>query len=220
MNISTQLKGFSLFSHATDQEIEEIAKGCSYKTYDPNTIVLSEGDVSGNVYFIAKGHLQVYLSNQSGKMIIIKDLKESESFGELGVVCNTVRSANIITKSETTLISIADTSYKKFYQNNLVAAQSVIDILASSLSKLTKDYESLALDDLSHRLIRLLFDLSVEKDGVLIVTHTHNEIANRVVSSRESVTRAIAVLKNKEMLEANDSGICLTNKLINMYSHI
>ncbi len=220
MNISTQLKEFGLFSHATKQEMYEIAKGCSYKTYDPNTIILSEGDVSGNVYFITKGHLQVYLSNQSGKMIIIKDLKEAESFGELGVVCNTVRSANIITKSETILVSIAGASYKKYYQNNLIAAQSVIAILASSLSKLTKDYESLALDDLSHRLIRLLFDLSIEQNGALIVTNTHNDIANRVASSRESVTRAIAVLKDKDMLKANENGICLTDKLINMYSHI
>lgn len=220
MNIFKQLREFSLFTHATDKEVEEIAKGCSYKTYDPNTIVLSEGDVSRNVYFIAKGRLQVYLSNQSGKIITIKDLRDSESFGELGVVCNTVRSANIITKSETTLVSIAGKSYKDFYQNNLIASQSVIDILASSLSKLTKDYESLALDDLSHRLIRLLFDISEDRDGELIVTHTHNEIANRVASSRESVTRAIAVLKNNDMLETNEFGIRLTKKLVNRYAQI
>jgi cAMP-binding proteins - catabolite gene activator and regulatory subunit of cAMP-dependent protein kinases len=220
MNTSAILKDFELFKDATEHEIDEVAKGSCYKTYDSNTIVLSEGDESNTVYFILKGRLQVYLSNQSGKLIIIKDLCEQESFGELGVVCNTERSANIITKSETVLIAITGASYKNYYQNNLLAAQSVINILASSLAKLTKDYESLALDDLSHRLIRLLLDLSEEEEGSLIVNHTHNEIANRVASSREAVTRAISAMKSSELLEANESGIRLTNKLISMYAHV
>jgi len=220
MNIPAKLKEFDLFTSAAKNEIEEISKGSSYKTYDSNTIVLSEGDVSNYVYFIVKGCLQVYLSNQAGKLIIIKDLGKAESFGELGVVCNTERSANIITKSETELIAISGVSYKSYYQNNLIAAQSVIRILASSLAKLTKDYESLALDDLSHRLIRLLLDLSQEEDGNLIVNHTHNEIANRVASSREAVTRAISAMKSSNLVEANESGIRLTNKLISMYAHV
>ncbi|MGI9227939.1 MAG: Crp/Fnr family transcriptional regulator [Gammaproteobacteria bacterium] len=220
MDTSTKLKGFDFFDRASEQEINEIAKSCVCKAYSTNTIILSEGDVSNNVYFVVKGKLQVYLSNQSGKVIIIKDLYEGESFGELGVVCNTVRSANIVTRSETVLIAIASLSYKNYYQNNLIAAQSVINILASSLSKLTKDYESLALDDLSHRLVRLLFDLSKNEGGELIVSHTHNEIANRVASSRESVTRAISVMKNSELLETKEYGIRLTEKLIGMYAQV
>lgn len=220
MDISTKLRMFDIFDCASDLEINEITKGSSYKSYSTNTIILCEGDVSNNVYFVVKGKLQVYLSNQSGKVIIIKDLYEGESFGELGVVCNTVRSANLVTKAETVLIAITSLSYKNYYQNNLIAAQSVIKILASSLSKLTKDYESLALDDLSHRLVRLLFDLSKEEDGELIVNHTHNEIANRVASSRESVTRAIAVMKNSQLLETNEYGIRLTKKLIDMYAQV
>ena len=220
MNISIEIKRFELFAKASEQEINKISKACSSKSYESNTIVLSEGDVSNYVYFIVKGHLQVYLSSTSGKIITIKDLIKGESFGELGVVCDTNRSANIITKSETVLISVDSASYKHYYQNNLAAAQSVINILASSLSKLTKDYESLALDDLSHRLIRLLFDLSKEESGELIVSHTHNEIANRVASSRESVTRAIAVMKNSQLLETNEYGICLTKKLVDMYSQV
>ena len=220
MNISEKLRSFDLFGDASMQEIDDVSKGCSYKSYEANTIVLSEGDISNSVYFIVKGHLQVYLSNQSGKVIIIKDLKEHDSFGELGVVCNTERSANIITKTESLLIAIKGVSYKNYYENNLEAAKTVIKILASSLSKLTRDYESLALDDLSHRLIRLLFDLSKEEKGALIVSHTHNEIANRVASSRESVTRAITVMKNNNLLEANEYGIKLTEKLINMYAQI
>lgn len=220
MNIQTEIKEFELFSQASEKEIDVISRACNAKTYESNTIVLSEGDASNYVFFIVKGHLQVYLSSSSGKVIIIKDLKKGESFGELGVVCDTDRSANIITKSDTVLIAINSASYKNYYQNNLIAAQSVINILASSLSKLTKDYESLALNDLSQRLVRLLIDLSENENGELIVNHTHNEIANRVASSRESVTRAISVMKNSQLLETNEYGIRLTKKLIDMYAQV
>jgi len=220
MTLLNKLTEFELFKSADEQELKWISKGCAFKNYESNTIVLSEGDKSSHVYFIVKGHLQVYLSNQAGKLIIIKDLQDKESFGELGVVCNTVRSANIITKSDTILISISESYYKKYYQNNLNAAQCVINILAESLSKLTKDYESLALDDLSHRMIRLLFDLSKEEEGCLVVSQTHNDIANRLASSRESVTRAITKMRDNDLLQTNEYGIKLTNKLIDMYSQV
>jgi CRP-like cAMP-binding protein len=218
MDLPEQLRQFDLFNSASEQEMCDLVRGCVHKNIAKETIVLREGDLVKNVYFIIDGHFQVYLSNSAGKEIILKDLYSRSSFGELGVLCDSRRSANVVAKTSSNLIVINESCFRNYFENNINAARFIITILATSLSRLTDDYENLALYDLNHRLIRILIKLSVKNNDRYVVTQTHGEIANRISSTRESVSRAISIMKDKHLIESDVEGIILTEHLLEFYN--
>ena len=98
--------------------------------------------------------------------------------------------------------------------------QITINKLAKSLSKITKDFQSLAMDDLTHRLIRTLFEVSTKQNNKFLVNLTHNQLATRTSSSRESVSRVISKLKKNGFIHIHDYEIELDNTLIELHSQL
>ena len=84
--ISEIISSIDIFKSASDKELEALLNSTSIKTYAPNTIVLSLGDEPINVYFVISGLLQVYLDNDEGRQVVIRDLVERDCFGGIG--CN------------------------------------------------------------------------------------------------------------------------------------
>ena len=140
--------------------------------------------------------------------------------GELGVICNSERCANIICKSGVSLLVVKGSTYMSYCNNNLGAAKMIIKKLASSLANLTKDYQSLALSKLDHRVMKTLIQLSSKINDQLIVAQTHHQIAERVAASRESVSRAISNLQKNNLVSCKSNQIILNNKLLDIYSQI
>ena len=218
--ISDSLNTIEIFKAATCEQMQSISSHSSIRKYPTEKLILSLGDKPNYVYFVLHGTLQVYLNNTEGKQVVLKDLQEKDCFGELGVLCNTDRCANVITTSEVLLLMIYGNAYLSYCNSNLEAAKITIRKLSSSLTKLTKDYQSLALDNLGNRLVKTLIELSDRIEGNLVVSDTHGQIAQRVAATRESVSRAISKLHQKGLLNTINNKIVLDNKILDLYSQL
>ena len=214
------IKKIEIFKTANEAELKPIINGARLKNLKPNSIIVSIGEKADYVYFVVKGHLQVYLDNAEGKQIIIRDLHADDCFGELGVLCNADRCANIITKDDTRLLIVNGDAYLQFCRDNINAARLIIDKLASSLTKLTKDYHSLALNNLDHRLVRTLIETSEKEGNKLVVKYTHSQLADRIAATRESVSRAISNLSKKGLVNTKNNEIILNDQLVDLYGQL
>ena len=65
-----------------------------HKSYTDGDVIIKEGDKGNNAYIIIKGNVRITQSfNQ--QVITVGTLKEGEVFGEMGLISDAVRSANI-----------------------------------------------------------------------------------------------------------------------------
>ena len=209
-----------IFRCANTKEIELLSSSSVVKSFSKGRFIVKENEPPTHVYFILSGSCHVQLNGKSGKEIIIKDLYKGDCFGELGAFCNSKRCANVVANNDLMLIIINANAYVSYCNNNLVAAQITINKLAKSLSKITKDFQSLAMDDLTHRLIRTLFEVSTKQNNKFLVNLTHNQLATRTSSSRESVSRVISKLKKNGFIHIHDYEIELDNTLIELHSQL
>jgi cGMP-dependent protein kinase len=69
--------------------------------YDPNTIIVKEGDVGECLFIIKEGEVEC-VSNNS----LIRTLKKGDVFGEKSILHNNLRTMNVISKRQTTLFSV------------------------------------------------------------------------------------------------------------------
>ena len=80
--------------------------------------------------------------------------------------------------------------------------------------KATNNIKTLALMDVYGRVARLLLDLAVEKGGNLVVPErlTHQEIADRVGSSREMISRIMKDLATGGYIDVHGRTIIMTRR--------
>jgi CRP-like cAMP-binding protein len=85
---------------------------------------------------------------------------------------------------------------------------SVACALATSLAYLTVETEQILADGLFRsiraRVARHLMDLAVSRDGALVVTEGHQEIAEAIGSVREVVSRTLVRLRNEGIVDRHD----------------
>ena len=209
-----------IFRCASRKELELLSCSSIIKSFPKGSFIINENEAPTHVFFILTGSCHVQLNGKSGKEIVIKDLYKGDCFGELGAFSNTKRCANVIADDDATLIIINANVYVAYCNNNLKAAQLTINKLSNSLSKITKDFQSLAMDNLTHRLVRTLFEVSTKDNNKFLVKLTHNQLANRTSSSRESVSRVISKLRKKGFIHIRDYEIELDDSLIELHSEL
>jgi len=101
------------------------------------------------------------------------------------------RSATVKTLVSTQFLVVPKEDFREFVIKSPDFALNLILKLIKRVRALTNDVKSLALMDVYGRVARMLLDLAVERDGVLVIDNkpTQQEMASRVAASREMISR-------------------------------
>jgi len=96
------LKGFRFFDGFSESEVEEVLRASEMEGFAPGQQILQEGWDSGSFYILVGGELLVA---KGGK--IIASLTPGDSFGEMGYLAESERSASVIAKSPSAALKIS-----------------------------------------------------------------------------------------------------------------
>ncbi|MGR9114824.1 MAG: Crp/Fnr family transcriptional regulator [Gammaproteobacteria bacterium] len=211
------LKHNELFSGLEEEELSIIANLTKKRTVPKNTMVISEGDTASSLFIIKTGRVNVTLSNEQGKEIILSALRQGDHFGELSLLDDEPRSANVITVEKCEFLVLTKQEFYPLLIQNASIAISIIKYLCHRVRLITNIAEGLALTDVYGRLVKLLMDLAVpqESGGKLVIELplTHKEISMRVGSSREMVSRIMSELEKGNYLTTENKKITINKKL-------
>ena len=195
--------------------MEALSAHAVTRTFRKNTIVINEGDVGDSMYVVLSGQLKVFLSDDEGKEIVINMMGPGEYFGELSLFDDSRRSASVMTTEETQLSIISKVDFDACMASHPVIAHNIIKGLIGRLRISTENIRSLALMDVYGRVAHLLLQLAEEVDGKLVVKEklTQQDIADRVGSSREMVSRILKDLKIGNYIEVHNKQITINENL-------
>jgi CRP/FNR family cyclic AMP-dependent transcriptional regulator len=166
------------------------------RSYAKNTVLVQEGDKSDELYVLLAGKLKVFLADEDGKEIVVATLTPKQYFGDMALD-GEPRSASVMTVEASKLAVIQREDFRRFLAENAQAAFALIVTLIRRARTLTRTVGNLALLDVYGRVARLLIDSASEESGHLVVTEkmTQQEMAERIGSSREMVSRILTDLK-------------------------
>jgi CRP/FNR family cyclic AMP-dependent transcriptional regulator len=204
-----------LFSPLSKQELEVLSAHAVTKSYRPNTILVNEGGEGDSLYVIESGRVKVFLSDEQGREIVINVLGPGEYFGEIALLERSPRSASVITTEASRIAIISRSDFEACLAANPGIAFELIRGLIQRLKAATENVKSLALMDVYGRVARLLLQLAEDRDGTLVVPQklTQQEIADRVGSSREMISRILKELKSGGYIDVEGGQIRILEKL-------
>jgi len=164
---------------------------------------------------VNSGKAKAFLSDEEGKEIVLNTHGPGDYFGEIAMLDDAPRSASVITLEKTSISIISKGDFEDCLFRNPKLALKVIHDLAKRIRDSTENVRSLALLDVYGRVARLLLQLAEDDNGQLIIKEklTHQDIADRVGSSREMITRILKDLKMGGYLEIEDRNIIIKEKL-------
>jgi len=216
MDVISTLKEIDVFQGLEEEEFHLISEITKTKFIKKNTIVFSKGDENHSMYIIKEGSVDVSILTETGKELILSTLSEGEYFGELSLLDGAPISANITATKDSVLIALHKDRFFQIMERNSALLSNVINHLCAKVRGLTRKVEGFALLDVYQRFSLLLMDLSElneAQERVVCRSLTHKNIALRIGSSREMVSRIIKDLDNGGYISIDHKIITIKRKL-------
>ena len=138
--------------------------------------------------------------------MILALLGPGEIFGELAILDGEARSANALAQENCQLLAINKEDFLEILKNNFSVSYNLMCELAKRLRKSDQQIEALSLSDAEHRigvsLLNLAEDMGVIRKGKVTIQNLpfQLDIANMAGTSRETVSRVLKLLENKNMI--------------------
>jgi CRP/FNR family cyclic AMP-dependent transcriptional regulator len=190
------LRGIEIFADLSTDARRTLASHCQAHYFEPNDRVVSRQDASTDVYFIVSGRVRVTIFSRSGKEVSFRDLGPGQLFGDLSAIDGEPRSATVVTLDETLIVSMpADAFWQVLRDYPSVSAVMMKELarLVRKLSERVVEFSTLGVKNRIHaELLRLSREhLQDNQTATISPAPTHGEIASRVSTHREAVTREL-----------------------------
>jgi CRP/FNR family cyclic AMP-dependent transcriptional regulator len=178
--------------------LSEIERHTRTRHYRQGQTVVGYQDDSREVFFIQSGRLKVTIYSEAGREVAFRELCAGKSFGELSAIDGGARSANVIALTEAVVVSMTASDYMALVRQHpdvAVAALKQLTALIRSLSERVHGFADKVDVRICHELLRLASDEPLGANTArLRPAPKHAEIASRVNTHREAVSRLLSKL--------------------------
>lgn len=209
------LRSVALFSDLSEAQFAYLSGHSTLRSYAKGTIILSEGDEGNSLYVIESGSVKVFLRDPQGKEVVLSNQGPGEYFGDLAIFDDAPRSASVVAVESCRLRVLSKAAVRQAMLVHPELAQIFLRGLAARIRILTESVRTLALLDVFGRLVRALYSLAREENGSMVIDHrlTQQEIASRIGSSREMVSRIMHDLVQGGYVSLQDGRIVILRKI-------
>lgn len=197
-----------------DDLLREIARRGGVRTWPAHAVLVTEDDRSDALFVILSGRVKAYGSGDDGREVVYATQGAGEYFGEM-TLDGGPRSASVMTLEPTTCAVVPGADVREFLATHPDFALHLVKKLIRLARASTEHVKSLALEDVYQRIARLLRKLAQDEGGVLVLPErmTQQDIADRVGSSREMVSRVFKPLLEGGYVEMRGGRIAVLRKL-------
>ncbi len=210
------LSGIELFGDLAARDFEALDLKCNWRRYAAGQQIVAHHDATTDVYFIVSGDVRVVIYSLAGKEITFRDMGAGRTFGELSAIDGKPRSANVIALTDAVVPSMpAGVFWQVLRDHPEVSARILKQLagLARNLSERVFEFSALGVKNRIHaELLRLARDHGGDGNSAIISpAPTHAEIASRLSTHREAVTRELNALDQGGLIERRGGALIISD---------
>ena len=199
------LRTIPLFSSVSDEDLESIASLLIERRFPKHKTIVEEGLSGDYMYVICEGRVKVTKLSGDGREKILELLEEGSFFGEMSLLDSAPRSASVKALTDVRILALARNDFLNVLRRSPDLALAVIHELTQRLRQQDEQASSLSFQRVKERtqglLLRLAKEASSSEGRLATPALTHQQIADMIGTSRETVTRVVKRLKEQGWLE-------------------
>ncbi len=212
-----------LLSNLTEEEMTRVRTEIRLRKYNRREIVLQKGGTGDGLLFVLTGQLQVVDVTEDGRAIGLRMLAPGDFFGEIAVINGSTRSASVLAITEVLVGFLPRATALHLFSHSPSVANLMLRHLADKIQRDSEFRALLSIHNTSRRIYTFLMLFKKTNPANLEVIEdlpTHQDMANMINTSRETVTRAILTLVQQGIVEKDGHKLVLRkpeefHKLVN-----
>lgn len=204
---------FCNFSHVLQEQFDRLGH---HSIYPAGALLFVDGQTPRGVYVLCSGFVKLSTTSPGGRVLILKIAGPGEVLGLSAVLSGTTCELTAETARPCQVNFIEREALLDFLRRNGEAGLHSARALSVEFQAAFRDVQDIVLARSSAgKLARLLLSWAAGHDGKEVrvrSTFTHEEMAQMIGTSRETVTRLLSDLKKRELIRQEGSTMVIRNK--------
>jgi CRP/FNR family transcriptional regulator, cyclic AMP receptor protein len=213
-----KLRDNDFFCNLPQNALQDLEKVKYVSAFPAGAVLFVEGQSARGIYIVCAGRIKLSAAARDGKTLILRIAEAGEVLGLHATVASKPYDVTAETLQPCQLDFIKRDDFLKFLQKHGDACLNA----AKALSKNCQDaYEMIRSLGLSHSVSEKMARLMLEwassgentKEGIRVkVSLTHEEMAQLIGTSRETVTRVLGEFRQKQLAQLRGSTMLIRDR--------
>lgn len=197
---------FPLFGALSTEDRAALTPLLKPRRYDAGRVVAQRGDRAEEVFLVTSGQLRISVCSADGRELAFRVANAGDMVGEIGVLDDSVRSADVTALKATEVLVLARADLRRLLNSRPAMAFGVIRFLCGRLRDTSEQLEALALRRIEARLAGFLRRLiytpgPANGEAELTLSISQSEIAALIGASRPKVNAAFGTLEQQGAIQ-------------------
>ena len=209
------LRKIPLLAELNDEEIIRVKQELRVRQYAKREVVLHKGGSGDGLLFLLTGQLQVIDITEDGRAIGLRMLGPGDFFGEIALINNSTRSASVVAMTDVLVAFLPAPMAMHLFSHSPSVANQMLRHLAQKIKRDSEFRSLLSINNTAKRIYAFLIMQQKEPAAgappVVENLPTHQDIANMINTSRETVTRALLTLVQQGIIQKESHRLVILN---------
>lgn len=210
------MRGF--FCQFSAVELRDFGEFESLSAYTEGVVIFAEQQACRGIYLVCEGEVKLTVTSRTGKNLLLKIAKPGEVLGLQSALSGEAYESTAEALHSCRIGFISASRLNRFLQRNPAALLHVAHELGAEYRAACEQLSTIALGTaVTERLARFLLNLSANRDAVpdgspFPLRLNHEEVGEYIGVARETVTRTLAILRKKKLIETRGSNVIIPRR--------
>lgn len=186
-------------------QLASLEQRCGWRRCRRGRLVIDHQGADRDIYFLIDGAVRATVYSPSGRQVTFADIGPGGCFGDLSAIDGRPRSASVVALTDTTLATMSPRLFWDLIEEEPAFAGAMLKRLAGIVRRLDDrvvEFSTLSVGSrIRAELLRLARPARGDGGpGVISPIPRHADIASRVATNREAVTRELALLGRRGVI--------------------
>jgi CRP-like cAMP-binding protein len=204
MNSNKQvfLSQMEIFQDLSPEEVHELDRQITMSTCESGRVFYTPNETGETLFLLKKGRVQLYRLSPEGKKLVVADLHEGMIFGEMSMIGQGLHNTFAQAVDQCTLCVMSRADVERLILSRPQVALRFMEAMARRLQASEARLEDLAFKGIPARLAGLLLDLTTDPQNMNAINGlTHQDLAERIGTYRETTTQVLNTFKENGWIE-------------------
>jgi CRP/FNR family transcriptional regulator len=217
--LTCKMRADQIFCDLPDAALQSFEQIKYATAYPKGAILFVEGQAPRGIFVLCKGRVKLSICSTDGKTLILKIAEAGEVLGLSASVSGKPYELTAETIDPCQVNFVKREDFLRFLKEHADACLRVAEQLSEKYNTACREIRSLGLShSAAEKLAKLLLEWTVKngeaakQEPRIKLALTHEEIAQMIGTSRETVTRLFAEMKKRQIVQAKGSTLVIRNK--------
>jgi len=193
------------------EPLKKLSEKRETDTYKKKQIIYNEGSIPKGIYFVKKGKVKTFKTNEMGKELINGLYNEGDFFGYLSLLEDRKYTDTAMTLEDSEISTVPKEDFFALVYRSPEVSRKFINILSNNIIEREEQLIKLAYNSVRKRVAEALITLynkyKKEKEDKFSIAISREDLANLVGTATETVIRTLSDFKDEKLIEISGSTI-------------